>query len=126
MAENVPTADGQRGVIINTAGSSAFDGENGQAMTASSFMGIASMTLPLARELADGGIRVVTILPGLFDTPMLSYMPTHVREYLGECMLFPHRFGRPSEFAHLVDAIIDNQMLNGVNIRLHGGLQQVL
>lgn len=89
-------------------------------------MGIVAMILPLARELADGGIRVVTIAPGLFETPMITYMPEDVIEYLSENMTFPNRLGKPSEFAHLVDAIIDNPMLNGVTIRLDGGQQQII
>lgn len=126
MAENRRNEDGQRGVIINTAGKSAFDGELGQVPTAASFMGIAAMTLPLARDLAEGGIRVVTIAPGLFETPMITYMPKDVIEFLSENVAFPNRLGKPSEFAHLVDAIIDNPMLNGVTIRLDGGQQQIM
>lgn len=126
MSEKKPNEEGQRGVIINTAGVAAFNGELGQVSTASSFGGIVSMTLPLARELAEGGIRVVTIAPGIFDTPMVSFMPREVIEYIGDRQLFPNRIGKPDEFAHLVDAIIDNNMLNGITIRLDGGLQQLI
>lgn len=126
MAENKPNVDGQRGVIVNTAGVSAFNGELGQASSATSNHSIVSMTLPLARELAQAGIRVATIAPGMFETPMVTFMPPDVLQYIGERMLFPHRIGKPEEFAHLVDAIIDNPMLNGVTIRLDGGLQQVI
>lgn len=126
MAANEPDADGQRGVIVNTAGSAAFDGQTGQVAQAAASGAIASMTLPLARDLGVGGIRVVTIAPGIFDTPMINYVPDDVREFLSDLTLVPNRFGKPSEFAHLVDAIVANPLLNGVTLRLDGGLRMVM
>lgn len=126
MAKNEPDEDGQRGVIVNTAGTSAFDGDIGQLPTAASYGALVGMTLPLARDLAEGGIRVVTIAPGLFDTPMTSYMPEECLEYLGGRQTFPHQIGRPEDFAHLVDTIINNSMLNGCTIRLDAGLRRIM
>lgn len=126
MAENEPDEDGQRGVIVNTAGTAAFDGQIGQASSAASFAGIVGMTLPIARDFSTAGIRVVTISPGIFDTPVISYVPEEVKEFLGSMSPLPARFGKPEEFAHLVDRVIENRLLNGVNIRLDGGLRLVM
>ncbi|KRB60538.1 3-hydroxy-2-methylbutyryl-CoA dehydrogenase [Rhizobium sp. Root708] len=116
-------ASGERGIIINTASIAAFEGQVGQAAYAASKGGVAAMTLPLARELARYGIRVVTIAPGIFETPMMAGMPTEVREALGRNVPFPPRLGRPAEFAALVTHIIENSMLNGETIRLDGALR---
>ncbi len=118
-----PDANGERGVIINTASIAAFEGQIGQAAYAASKGGVAAMTLPLARELARYGIRVVTIAPGIFETPMMAGMPAEVREALGRNVPFPPRLGRPVEFAALVSHIIENSMLNGETIRLDGALR---
>lgn len=126
FARNDPNEDGQRGVIINTAGTSAFDGQLGQASAAASFGGIVSMTLPIARDLSTAGIRVVTIAPGLFDTPVVDYLPGEVKEFLNSMVPLPARLATPSEFAHLVDRIIENPILNGVTIRLDGGVRLVM
>lgn len=123
MAENEPTTDGERGVIINTASVAAFDGRVGQTAYAASKGGIVSMTLPVARELARLGIRVMTIAPGLFNTPLLAEVPEPARTSLGQQVLFPPRPGEPSEFAALAKHIIENVMLNGEVIRLDGGLR---
>jgi NAD(P)-dependent dehydrogenase (short-subunit alcohol dehydrogenase family) len=112
-----------RGVIINTASIAAFDGQIGQAAYSASKGGIAAMTLPIARELARVGIRVVTIAPGIFDTPMLAGLPERIREELGRQIPFPSRLGRPDEYAALVRHIIENEMLNGEVIRLDGALR---
>jgi NAD(P)-dependent dehydrogenase (short-subunit alcohol dehydrogenase family) len=114
---------GERGVIINTASVAAFDGQIGQAAYAASKGGIASMTLPIARDLARSGIRVMTIAPGLFDTPLLAGLPEEARLSLGQQVPFPARLGRPDEYAHLVQAIIENPMLNGEVIRLDGAIR---
>ena len=116
-------ADGERGVIVNTASVAAFDGQIGQAAYAASKAGIAGLTLPLAREFARSGIRVVSIAPGLFDTPLLAALPTAVKEQLGATVPFPSRLGRPEEYAHLALAIFANSMLNGETIRLDGALR---
>lgn len=116
-------AEGGRGVIINTASIAAFDGQIGQAAYAASKGGVASMTLPIARELARHGIRVVTIAPGIFGTPMMAGMPPEVQESLGRSVPFPSRLGRPPEFAALVEHIVRNDMLNGEVIRLDGALR---
>lgn len=116
-------ANGERGIIINTASIAAFEGQIGQAAYAASKGGVAAMTLPLARELARYGIRVVTIAPGIFETPMMAGMPAEVREALGRNVPFPPRLGRPAEFAALVSHIIENSMLNGETIRLDGALR---
>jgi len=123
MTELEPSADGERGVIVNTASVAAFDGQIGQAAYAASKGGIAALTLPAARELARHGIRVVTIAPGIFETPMLMGLPDDVQKSLGESVPFPSRLGRPSEYADLVQAIIENPMLNGETIRLDGALR---
>ena len=118
-----PDADSQRGVIVNTASVAAFDGQVGQAAYAASKGGVASMTLPIARELAQHGVRVVTIAPGLFDTPMMQAFGDKVRHSLGEQCVFPTRFGVPDEFAQLVQHVIENPMLNGTVVRLDGGVR---
>jgi NAD(P)-dependent dehydrogenase (short-subunit alcohol dehydrogenase family) len=123
MARNEPSADGERGVIVNTASVAAFDGQVGQAAYAASKGGVASLTLPAARELAKQGIRVVAIAPGIFDTPMMSSLPEAVRKSLAEQVPFPPRLGRPEEFAALVRQVIENPMLNGTVIRLDGALR---
>ncbi len=114
---------GERGVIINTASVAAFDGQIGQAAYASSKAAVAGMTLPMARDLARSGVRVMTIAPGIFETPMLMGMPEDVRTALGNMVPFPPRLGRPSEYAHLAKAIIENTMLNGETIRLDGAIR---
>lgn len=118
-----PNALGERGVIVATASIAAFDGQIGQAAYAASKGGIVSMTLPLARELAQFGIRVVTIAPGVFDTPLMQALPADARESLGRQVPFPPRLGQPDEFAALVRHIIENPMLNGEVIRLDGALR---
>jgi NAD(P)-dependent dehydrogenase (short-subunit alcohol dehydrogenase family) len=118
-----PDADGERGVIVATASVAAFDGQIGQASYAASKAGIVGMTLPIARELAQFGIRVVTIAPGIFETAMLRGMPQQVQDSLGASVPFPSRLGRPEEYAKLAMAIIDNAMLNGEVIRLDGALR---
>lgn len=118
-----PDAGGERGVIVNTASVAAFDGQIGQAAYAASKGGVAALTLPAARELARHGIRVVTIAPGIFETPMLQGLPEDVQRSLGDSVPFPSRLGRPSEYADLVEAIIGNPMLNGETIRLDGALR---
>jgi NAD(P)-dependent dehydrogenase (short-subunit alcohol dehydrogenase family) len=123
MAENPPGDEGERGVIINTASVAAFDGQIGQAAYAASKGGVASLTLPTARELARYGIRVMAIAPGIFDTPMMSGLSEAARESLGRQVPFPPRLGRPAEFAALVKHIFENPMLNGEVIRLDGGLR---
>ena len=123
MARNEPDADGNRGVIINTASVAAFDGQIGQAAYAASKGGVAAMTLPIARELARHGIRVATIAPGIFGTPMMAGMPPEVQESLGKSVPYPSRLGRPEEFAGLVQHIIENDYLNGEVIRLDGALR---
>jgi NAD(P)-dependent dehydrogenase (short-subunit alcohol dehydrogenase family) len=123
MAKNEPTEGGERGVIVNTASVAAFDGQIGQVAYAASKGGVAAMTLPLARELARHGIRVVAIAPGIFETPMLAGLPRAARESLGQQMPFPSRLGRPEEFAALVRHIIENEMLNGEVIRLDAAIR---
>lgn len=123
MMENEPTEDGERGVIVNTASVAAYDGQIGQAAYSASKGGVASMTLPVARELAEHGIRVVTIAPGLFETPMLAALPEDAQESLGNQVPFPSRLGRPEEYAALVKHIVENQMLNGEVIRLDGAIR---
>jgi len=114
---------GERGVIINTASVAAFDGQIGQAAYAASKAGVAGMTLPMARDLSRSGIRVMTIAPGIFETPMLMGMPEEVRGALGQMVPFPQRLGRPAEYAHLAKTIIENTMLNGETIRLDGAIR---
>ena len=123
MAENSPDEEGERGVIINTASVAAFDGQIGQAAYSASKGGIVGMTLPIARDLARTGIRVMTIAPGLFDTPLLAGLPEPARISLGQQVPFPPRLGRPSEYAMLAKQIIENPMLNGEVIRLDGGIR---
>ena len=118
-----PDDDGERGVVVNTASVAAFDGQIGQAAYAASKGGVAALTLPAARELARHGIRVMTIAPGIFETPMLQALPEDVQRSLGESVPFPSRLGRPSEYADLVETIIRNPMLNGETIRLDGALR---
>ncbi|MFL6191439.1 MAG: 3-hydroxyacyl-CoA dehydrogenase [Actinomycetes bacterium] len=123
MAKNAPTADGERGVVINTASVAAFDGQIGQAAYSASKAGVAGMTLPIARELARHGIRVMAIAPGTFDTPMLAAMSDQVRASLGAQVPFPSRLGHPTEYAALVRHIVENRMLNGETIRLDGAIR---
>ncbi|QQS48090.1 MAG: 3-hydroxyacyl-CoA dehydrogenase [Acidobacteriota bacterium] len=123
MAGQEPNQAGERGVIINTASIAAFDGQIGQAAYSASKGGIVGMTLPIARDLARLGIRVVTIAPGLFDTPLLAGLPEDVKKVLGSQVPFPPRLGRPSEYAALACHIIENEMLNGEVIRLDGALR---
>src|SRR5215467_1643983 len=123
MATNQPNEGGERGVIINTASAAAFDGQIGQAAYSASKGGVVSMTLPIARELARHGIRVMTIAPGLFDTPLLAGLPEPARISLGQQVPFPQRLGRPAEYAALAKHIIENAMLNGEVIRLDGGIR---
>ena len=123
MSKNQPNAEGERGVIINTASIAAFDGQIGQAAYSASKGGVVSMTLPIARDLASLGIRVCTIAPGTFDTPMLAMLPEPQREALGAQIPFPSRLGRPPEFAALARHIVENPMLNGETIRLDGALR---
>ena len=123
MAENEPTEDGERGVIVNTASVAAFDGQIGQPAYAASKGGVAALTLPAARELAPLGIRVVAIAPGIFETPMLAALPEPARDSLGKQVPFPARLGRPGEYAALVGHIVENQMLNGEVIRLDGAIR---
>jgi len=123
MQNNQPQPSGERGVIVNTASVAAYDGQIGQAAYSASKGGVVSMTLPIARELARAGIRVMTIAPGIFDTPMLAAMPEAVRQSLGQQVPFPSRLGRPAEYAALVRHIFENEMLNGEVIRLDGAIR---
>ncbi|MDB6180381.1 3-hydroxyacyl-CoA dehydrogenase [Paracoccus fistulariae] len=123
MQKNEPGASGERGVIVNTASIAAYDGQIGQAAYASSKGAVASLTLPAARELARHGIRVVTIAPGIFATPMMKGLPQEVQDSLGAAVPFPSRLGDPAEYAALVRHIAENQMLNGEVIRLDGALR---
>ena len=123
MAGNAPNPAGERGVIINTASVAVWDGQIGQAAYAASKGGIVAMTLPIARELASSGIRVCTIAPGIFQTPMLAGLPAEVQESLGKSVPFPPRLGRPEEYAALARQIVENEMLNGESIRLDGALR---
>ena len=123
IAKEEPDMEGERGVIVNTASVAAFDGQVGQAAYAASKGGVAAMTLPIARELARSGIRVVAIAPGIFETPMMAGMPQEVQDSLSKSVPFPQRFGRPVEFAALVRHICENVMLNGEVIRLDGALR---
>ena len=123
MTENEPNAEGERGVIINTASVAAFDGQIGQAAYSASKGGIVGMTLPIARELARYGIRVMTIAPGIFDTPLMAGLPEPARISLGQQVPFPPRLGRPPEYAALAKHIIENVMLNGEVIRLDGAIR---
>jgi NAD(P)-dependent dehydrogenase (short-subunit alcohol dehydrogenase family) len=123
MSTTEPDASGERGVIINTASVAAFDGQIGQAAYSASKGAVVGMTLPMARELARYGIRVMTIAPGIFDTPMMGSLPDAARESLGQQVPFPPRLGKPSEYAALVKHIIENEMLNGEVIRLDGAIR---
>ena len=123
MAQNAPGADGERGVIVNTASVTAFDGQIGQAAYSASKGGIVGMTLPIARDLADVGIRVVTIAPGIFDTPLLGTLPEPIRASLAKQVPFPQRLGRADEYAALAVHIIENVMLNAETIRLDGAIR---
>ncbi len=123
MSENEPDEEGERGVCVNTASIAAYDGQIGQIAYAASKGGIVGMTLPAARDMASRGVRVVTIAPGLFDTPLLAALPEEAREALGAGIPFPSRLGRPAEYARLVTQIVANPMLNGETIRLDGALR---
>ena len=123
MASNKPTAGGERGVIVNTASVAAFDGQIGQAAYSASKGGIVAMTLPIAREFARIGVRVMTIAPGTFETPLLGALPEAARQSLAQQVPFPPRLGRPDEFAALVRHIFENEMLNGEVIRLDGAIR---
>jgi NAD(P)-dependent dehydrogenase (short-subunit alcohol dehydrogenase family) len=123
LAQREPTETGERGVIVTTASVAAFEGQIGQAAYSASKGGVVAMTLPIARELARFGIRVMTIAPGIFDTPLLAGLPEPARQSLGQQVPFPPRLGRPEEFAALVRHIIENEMLNGEVIRLDGAMR---
>ena len=123
MARNEPNAAGERGVIVNTASVAAFEGQIGQAAYAASKGGMIAMTLPIARELSRQGIRVMTIAPGIMETPMLLGMPQEVRDSLGKMVPFPSRLGQPTEFASLVRHVLENTYLNGEVIRLDGAIR---
>jgi len=123
ISENEPLEGGERGVIVNTASVAAFDGQIGQVAYAASKGGVVSLTLPVARELAKSGIRVMTIAPGIFDTPMMAGLPEAARESLGKQVPFPPRLGKPEEYAALVKHIVENEMLNGEVIRLDGAIR---
>ncbi|MFK0375064.1 SDR family NAD(P)-dependent oxidoreductase [Pandoraea sp. NPDC090278] len=123
MAEGEADAEGERGVVVNTASVAAFDGQIGQAAYAASKGGVAALTLPAARELARSGVRVVTVAPGIFETPMMAGMTPEVQAALGASVPFPPRLGRPSEYAALVRHIVENTMINGEVIRLDGALR---
>lgn len=123
MQDNTPNEDGERGVIVNTASVAAYDGQIGQAAYSASKGGIVGMTLPIARDLSRNGIRVITIAPGIFDTPLLAALPEPARISLGQQVPFPSRLGRPDEYGQLVVSIVENAMLNGEVIRLDGALR---
>jgi 3-hydroxyacyl-CoA dehydrogenase/3-hydroxy-2-methylbutyryl-CoA dehydrogenase len=123
MTRNEPNEEGERGVIVNTSSIAAFEGQIGQVAYSASKAGIVGLTLPAARELARYGIRVVTIAPGTFDTPLLAALPEQVRISLGQQIPFPPRLGKPVEFAMLVQHVIENPVLNGETIRLDGALR---
>lgn len=123
MAKNAPEATGERGVLISTASVAAYDGQIGQAAYAASKGGVVGMTLPIARDLARNGIRVMTIAPGIFGTPMLFGMPQEVQDALAASVPFPSRLGRPEDYAKLVRQIVENEMLNGEVIRLDGAIR---
>lgn len=123
MQDNEPGDDGERGLIVNTASVAAFEGQIGQAAYSASKGGVAAMTLPLAREFARFGVRVMTIAPGTFETPMVAQMPEEVKESLGKMVPFPSRLGKPDEYAALVAHICENAMLNGETIRLDGAIR---
>jgi NAD(P)-dependent dehydrogenase (short-subunit alcohol dehydrogenase family) len=123
MAKAGPNAAGERGVIINTASVAAYDGQIGQAAYSASKGGVVGMTLPVARDLSRNGIRVCTIAPGIFETPMLLGLPKEAQDSLGKQVPFPSRLGKPAEYAQLARAIIENEMLNGETIRLDGAIR---
>lgn len=123
MATNEPNENGERGVIVNTASVAAYDGQIGQAAYSASKGGVVGMTLPIARDLAEYGIRVMTIAPGLFETPLFAALPEKAREALGKMTPFPQRLGQPKEYAQLVQSIVENPMLNGEVIRLDGAIR---
>ena len=123
MSKTEANEHGERGIIINTASVAAFDGQMGQAAYGSSKAAVAGLTLPMARDLSRNGVRVMTIAPGIFETPMLLGMPQEVQDALGKMVPFPSRLGRPEEYAHLAKAIIENVMLNGETIRLDGAIR---
>ena len=123
MVKNQGNGDGEKGVVINVASVAAFDGQIGQAAYSASKAGVAGMTLPIAREFAEYGIRVMTVAPGIFRTPMLMGLPENVQEALGKMVPFPNRLGEPTEFAALVRHIVENRMLNGEVIRLDGAIR---
>src|SRR5690348_15610432 len=123
IAKSPPREHGERGVIVNTASVAAFDGQIGQIAYAASKAGVAGMTLPAARDLAPAGIRVVTIAPGIFDTPMLGTLPEDKRAALAADVVFPKRLGSPADYGELVVAIVENGYLNGETIRLDGALR---
>lgn len=123
MSQSEPNGEGERGVVVNTASVAAYDGQMGQAAYAASKGGVASLTLPVARDLSRSGIRVMTIAPGIFETPMMLAMPPEVQASLGQMVPFPPRLGKPSEYAMLVEQIVRNPMLNGEVIRLDGAIR---
>lgn len=123
MSNNTPEPSGERGVLINTASVAAYDGQIGQAAYGASKAGVVGLTLPLARDLAQTGIRCMTIAPGIFGTPMMFAMPQDVQDSLAASIPFPSRLGRPEDFSQLVHSIINNEMLNGETIRLDGAIR---
>lgn len=123
MMNNTPGEEGEKGVIINSASIAAFEGQIGQVAYSASKAGIVGMTLPIAREISDYGIRIVTIAPGIFDTPMMAGLPPAVKEDMARTVPFPKRLGKPAEFAQMALHIIENKMLNGCCIRLDGALR---
>ncbi|HOU51802.1 MAG TPA: 3-hydroxyacyl-CoA dehydrogenase [Smithella sp.] len=123
MMNNPPEEEGERGVIINSASIAAFEGQVGQVAYSASKAGIVGMTLPIAREISDYGIRIVTIAPGIFDTPMMAGLPVTVKEDMAKTVPFPRRLGHPAEFAQMALHIMENKMLNGCCIRLDGALR---
>jgi len=123
MSQNTPNENGERGVIVNTASVAAFDGQIGQAAYSASKGGIVGMTLPIARDLARVGIRVMTIAPGIFETPMVAMMPAENQASLAAQIPFPNRLGKPDEYAQLAQSMIENPYLNGEIVRLDGGVR---
>ena len=123
MSKTEANEHGERGIIINTASVAAFDGQMGQCAYGASKAAVAGLTLPMARDLSRNGIRVMTIAPGIFETPMLLGMPQEVQDALGKMVPFPSRLGKPEEYAHLAKTIIENVMLNGETIRLDGAIR---
>jgi NAD(P)-dependent dehydrogenase (short-subunit alcohol dehydrogenase family) len=123
LSDNEPNEEGERGVLVNTASVAAFEGQVGQIAYSASKGGVVGMTIPAARDLADKGIRVNTIAPGLFDTPLLGALPQEQRDALGAQVPFPSRLGRPAEYGQLVQSIVENPMINGETIRLDGAIR---